>query len=138
MPAAPLTPNGRFSPAPPPTTPGSPSRRDRPPTTPIALTSGLIVASPAPTPLPQSASAGISTSTNTSNGTVPAVAAMSPSVLKVAAPPYRVGSLLGSGLGYGFKATFENGEPDGSSGRAGNCCFYLKYIQIKLQLLFSN
>jgi hypothetical protein len=33
--------------------------------------------------------------------------------------PFRIGGLLGSGLGYGFKATFDNGEVDGSSGRAG-------------------
>jgi hypothetical protein len=28
-----------------------------------------------------------------------------------------IGGLLGSGLGFGLKANFENGEADGSSGR---------------------
>jgi hypothetical protein len=44
----------------------------------------------------------------------------------VSAGPYRIPGLLGSGLGYGFKATFENGEPDGSSGRADGVAVYLK------------
>jgi hypothetical protein len=41
------------------------------------------------------------------------------STLPSALGPFRIGGLLGSGLGYGFKATFDNGEADGSSGRAG-------------------
>ena len=35
-------------------------------------------------------------------------------------------NIYGSGLGYGLKATFENGEPDGSSGRADGVAVYLK------------
>jgi hypothetical protein len=34
--------------------------------------------------------------------------------------------LFGSGLGYGLKAIFDNGEPDGSSGRADGVAVYLK------------
>lgn len=35
-------------------------------------------------------------------------------------------NLYGSGLGYGLKATFDNGELDGSSGRADGVAVYLK------------
>lgn len=37
-----------------------------------------------------------------------------------------VPNLFATGLGYGLKATFENGEPDGSSGRADGVAVYLK------------
>lgn len=37
-----------------------------------------------------------------------------------------VGQLFGCGLGFGLKALFENGEPDGSSGRADGVAVYLK------------
>ncbi len=37
-----------------------------------------------------------------------------------------VENLYGSGLGYGLKATLENGDPDGSSGRADGVAVYLK------------
>jgi hypothetical protein len=37
-----------------------------------------------------------------------------------------VGNLYGSGLGYGLKATLDNGEPDGASGRADGVAVYLK------------
>jgi hypothetical protein len=38
-----------------------------------------------------------------------------------------VGGLLGSGLGFGLKATLDNGEADGSSGRADGVAVYLKH-----------
>lgn len=37
-----------------------------------------------------------------------------------------VPNLFATGLGYGLKAMFENGEPDGSSGRADGVAVYLK------------
>lgn len=37
-----------------------------------------------------------------------------------------VGNLYGSGLGYGLRATLDNGEPDGASGRADGVAVYLK------------
>jgi hypothetical protein len=37
-----------------------------------------------------------------------------------------VGNLFGSGLGFGLKASLDNGEPDGSSGRADGVAVYLK------------
>lgn len=38
-----------------------------------------------------------------------------------------VGGLLGSGLGFGLKATLDNGEADGSSGRADGVSVYLQH-----------
>ena len=38
-----------------------------------------------------------------------------------------VGGLLGSGMGFGLKATLDNGEADGSSGRADGVAVYLKH-----------
>ena len=38
-----------------------------------------------------------------------------------------VGGLLGSGLGFGLKATLDNGEADGSSGRADGVAVYLQH-----------
>ena len=40
--------------------------------------------------------------------------------------PVPVRNLYGTGLGYGLKATFENGELDGSSGRADGVAVFLK------------
>jgi hypothetical protein len=40
---------------------------------------------------------------------------------------YPVRGLLGSGLGFGLKVSLDNGEPDGSSGRADGVAVYLKH-----------
>jgi hypothetical protein len=42
------------------------------------------------------------------------------------AKPVTVPNLYATGLGYGLKATYDNGEPDGSSGRADGVAVFLK------------
>lgn len=49
-----------------------------------------------------------------------------PSVVRYPSAPMAIPTLFGCGLGFGLKACFENGEPDGSSGRADGVAVYLK------------
>jgi len=66
--------------------------------------------------------------------TTSAASATAPTASTTTAPtggtegaPAPVGGLLGSGLGFGLKATLDNGEADGSSGRADGVAVYLKH-----------
>jgi hypothetical protein len=59
-------------------------------------------------------------SPNIAHTTARVIAAPSPAFIPV-------GGLLGSGMGFGLKAVLDNGEADGSSGRADGVAVYLKH-----------
>jgi hypothetical protein len=59
-------------------------------------------------------------SPNIAQTTARVIAAPSPAFIPV-------GGLLGSGMGFGLKAVLDNGEADGSSGRADGVAVYLKH-----------
>ena len=56
-----------------------------------------------------------------------------PSTVPLSVP---VGGLFGSGLGYGFLATLDGEEQDGSTGRADGVAVYLKVINVCILCIF--
>jgi hypothetical protein len=98
---------------------------------------GPVLAAPVPCASPVRPNVARTKSTSAlATSTTSATAATAPTASTATAPtggtegapaPTPVGGLLGSGLGFGLKATLDNGEADGSSGRADGVAVYLKH-----------